>query len=136
MIDAGCELDGYASDITRTFPVNGKYSGPQRAVYDIVLAAQEAAIAVTKVGFDFQAPHDAALKILTQGLLDLNLIDKKAIGGLDNAIEKKAYQRFYMHRTSDWFCACKSVDRLLSLWRYQVRRWLFYQSDLNQANLE
>ncbi len=77
LIDAGCELDGYASDITRTFPVNGKYSGPQRAIYDIVLAAQEASIAVTKVGFDFQAPHDAALKVLTQGLLDLNLLDKK-----------------------------------------------------------
>jgi len=102
LIDAGCELDGYASDITRTFPVNGKFSGPQRAIYDIVLAAQEAAIAVTKVGFDFQAPHDAALKILTQGLLDLNLLDKKTIGGLDNALETKAYQRFYMHRTSHW----------------------------------
>ena len=102
LIDAGCELDGYASDITRTFPVNGKYSGPQRAIYDIVLAAQEASIAVTKVGFDFQAPHDAALKVLTQGLLDLNLLDKKIIGGLDNAIETKAYQRFYMHRTSHW----------------------------------
>jgi len=83
LIDAGCELDGYASDITRTFPVNGKFSGPQRAIYDIVLAAQEAAIAVTKMGFDFQAPHDAALKVLTQGLLDLNLLDKKTIGGLD-----------------------------------------------------
>ena len=102
LIDAGCELDGYASDITRTFPINGKYSGPQRAIYDIVLAAQEASIAVTKIGFDFQAPHDAALKILTQGLLDLNLIDKKTIGGLDNALETKAYQRFYMHRTSHW----------------------------------
>jgi Xaa-Pro aminopeptidase len=102
LIDAGCELDGYASDITRTFPVNGKFSGPQRAIYDIVLAAQEASIAVTKVGFDFQAPHDAALKILTQGLLDLNLLDKKTIGGLDNALETKAYQRFYMHRTSHW----------------------------------
>lgn len=102
LIDAGCELDGYASDITRTFPINGKFSGPQRAVYDIVLAAQEAAIEKTRVGFDFQAPHDAALRVLTQGMLDLNLLDKKVVGSLDNALETKAYQKFYMHRTSHW----------------------------------
>ena len=102
LIDAGCELDGYASDITRTFPVNGKFSGPQKAIYEIVLAAQEAAIEKTKPGLDFQAPHDAALRVLTQGLLDLNLIDRSSIGSLDNALETKAYQRFYMHRTSHW----------------------------------
>jgi Xaa-Pro aminopeptidase len=102
LIDAGCELDGYASDITRTFPVNGKFSGPQKAIYEIVLAAQEAAIEKTKSGLDFQAPHDAALRVLTQGLLDLNLIDRSSIGSLDNALETKAYQRFYMHRTSHW----------------------------------
>jgi Xaa-Pro aminopeptidase len=102
LIDAGCELDGYASDITRTFPVNGKFSGPQKAIYEIVLAAQEAAIDKTKQGLDFQAPHDAALSVLTQGLLDLNLIDRSTIGSLDNALESKAYQRFYMHRTSHW----------------------------------
>ena len=102
LIDAGCELDGYASDITRTFPVNGKFSGPQKAIYEIVLAAQEAAIEKTKPGVDFQAPHDAALRVLTQGLLDLNLIDRSSIGSLDNALETKAYQRFYMHRTSHW----------------------------------
>ena len=102
LIDAGCELDGYASDITRTFPVNGKFSGAQKAIYEIVLAAQEAAIEKTKQGLDFQAPHDAALRVLTQGLLDLNLIDRSSIGSLDNALETKAYQRFYMHRTSHW----------------------------------
>lgn len=102
LIDAGCELDGYASDITRTFPVNGKFSGAQKAVYEIVLAAQIAAIDKTKEGLDFQAPHDAALRVLTQGLLDLNLIDRSTIGSLDNALETKAYQRFYMHRTSHW----------------------------------
>lgn len=102
LIDAGCELDGYASDITRTFPVKGKFSGPQKAIYEIVLAAQEAAIEKTKQGLDFQAPHDAALRVLTQGLLDLNLIDRSIVGSLDNALETKAYQRFYMHRTSHW----------------------------------
>jgi len=102
LIDAGCELHGYASDITRTFPINGKYSSSQKAVYEIVLAAQEAAIAVTKIGHDFQAPHDAALKVITQGLLDLGLLDKKVIGSVENAIETKAFQRFYMHRTSHW----------------------------------
>jgi Xaa-Pro aminopeptidase len=102
LIDAGCELHGYASDITRTFPINGKYSSSQKAVYEIVLAAQDAAIAVTKIGHDFQAPHDAALKVITQGLLDLGLLDKKVIGSVENAIETKAFQRFYMHRTSHW----------------------------------
>ncbi len=102
LIDAGCELDGYASDITRTFPINGKFSGPRRAIYDIVLAAQEAAIEKTKIGFDFQAPHEAALRVLTQGMLDLNLLNKSTVGSLDNALETKAYQKFYMHRTSHW----------------------------------
>jgi Xaa-Pro aminopeptidase len=102
LIDAGCELHGYASDITRTFPINGQFSSAQKAVYEIVLAAQEAAISVTKPGYDFQAPHDAALKVITQGLLDLGLLDKKVMGGVDNAIETKAFQRFYMHRTSHW----------------------------------
>lgn len=102
LIDAGCELDGYASDITRTFPINGKFSGAQKAIYEIVLAAQEVAITQTKPGLDFQAPHEAALRVLTQGLLDLNLIDRSLVGGLDNALETKAYQRFYMHRTSHW----------------------------------
>jgi len=102
LIDAGCELDGYASDITRTFPVNGKFSGPQRALYDITLAAQEAAIAMTKPGNTFMQPHEAALKVLTQGLLDEKLLKLPDLGSLDNAIETAAYRRFYMHRTSHW----------------------------------
>lgn len=102
LIDAGCELDGYASDITRTFPVNGKFSGPQRALYDITLAAQEAAIAMTQAGNTFMQPHEAALKVLTQGLLDEKLLSLTDLGSLDNAIETAAYRRFYMHRTSHW----------------------------------
>ena len=102
LIDAGCELDGYASDITRTFPVNGKFSGPQRALYDITLAAQEAAIVMTKPGNTFMQPHEAALKVLTQGLLDEKLLKLSELGSLENAIETSAYRRFYMHRTSHW----------------------------------
>ncbi len=102
LIDAGCELDGYASDITRTFPVNGKFTGPQRALYNITYAAQEAAIAATKPGNTFMQPHDAALKVLTQGLLDEKLINLSEVGSLENAIETGAYRRFYMHRTSHW----------------------------------
>jgi len=102
LIDAGCELDSYASDITRTFPVNGKFSGPQRALYDITLAAQEAAIAVTKPGNTFMQPHEAALKVLTQGLLDEKLLKLTELGSVENAIETAAYRRFYMHRTSHW----------------------------------
>jgi Xaa-Pro aminopeptidase len=102
LIDAGCELDGYASDITRTFPVNGKFSGPQRALYDITLAAQEAAVAMTRPGNTFMQPHEAALRVLTQGLLDEKLLKLAELGSLDNAIESGAYRRFYMHRTSHW----------------------------------
>ena len=102
LIDAGCELDGYASDITRTFPVNGKFTGPQRALYNITLAAQEAAVAMTKPGNTFIQPHDAALKVLTQGLLDEKLLKLSELGSLENAIETGAYRRFYMHRTSHW----------------------------------
>jgi len=102
LIDAGCELDGYASDITRTFPVSGKFTGPQRALYDITLAAQEAAVAMTKPGNSFMQPHEAALKVLTQGLLDEKLLKLSELGSLENAIEIAAYRRFYMHRTSHW----------------------------------
>ena len=102
LIDAGCELDSYASDITRTFPINGKFTGPQRDLYDITLAAQEAAIAVTKPGNTFMQPHEAAIKALAQGLLDVKLLKLSELGSLDNAIETGAYRRFYMHRTSHW----------------------------------
>ncbi|HQR51114.1 MAG TPA: aminopeptidase P N-terminal domain-containing protein [Methylophilaceae bacterium] len=98
LIDAGCEVEGYASDITRTFPVNGRFSAPQRDAYEIVLAAQAAAIAATKPGNHFMDPHQAALRVLAQGMLDLKLLT----GSLDGALESEAYKRFYMHRTGHW----------------------------------
>jgi Xaa-Pro aminopeptidase len=98
LIDAGCELDGYAADITRTFPVNGRFSGAQRAVYDVVLAAQRAAIAMVKPGKAWNDPHDAAVRVLAQGMLDLKLLS----GTLDAVLEKETYKRFYMHRTGHW----------------------------------
>ena len=102
LIDAGCELDGYASDITRTFPANGTFTGPQRALYDIVLAAQYAAADATRAGARFNDPHNAALKVLSQGLLDVGLLSHDKHGTLQDVIEKKAYFPFYMHRTSHW----------------------------------
>ena len=102
LIDAGCELDGYASDITRTFPANGKFTGPQRVLYDIVLAAQYAAADATKAGARFNDPHNAALKVLAQGLLDVGLLSHDKHGSLDDVLAKKAYFPFYMHRTSHW----------------------------------
>lgn len=98
LIDAGCELDGYASDITRTFPVNGKFSGPQRDVYDLVLAAQAAAIEKVKPGNEWEDPHRAALQILVQGMLDLGLCS----GTPESVIESGDYKKFYMHRTGHW----------------------------------
>ncbi|BAU50169.1 proline aminopeptidase P II [Sulfurifustis variabilis] len=98
LIDAGAELDGYAADITRTFPVNGRYSGEQRAIYEIVLAAQRAAIDQVKPGRHWNEPHDNAVRILTQGLKDLGLLS----GDVDAHIEKGDYKRFYMHRTGHW----------------------------------
>ncbi|HMV55437.1 MAG TPA: M24 family metallopeptidase, partial [Rhodocyclaceae bacterium] len=98
LIDAGCELNGYASDITRTFPVNGRYSGPQRDVYQLVLAAQAAAIAEIRPGRHWNEPHDAAVRVLAQGLLDLGLLE----GSLDGVLEAASYRRFYMHRTGHW----------------------------------
>jgi len=102
LIDAGCELDGYASDITRTFPANGKFTGPQRALYDLVVASQEAAVASTRPGARFTDPHEASVKVLAQGMLDVGLLDKNSVGSLDDVIEKRAYFPFYMHRTSHW----------------------------------
>ena len=102
LIDAGCELDGYASDITRTFPANGTFTGPQRTLYDLVLASQEAAIAATRAGARFTDPHEAAVKVLAQGMLDVGLLDRQQVGGLDDVIEQRAYFQFYMHRTGHW----------------------------------
>jgi Xaa-Pro aminopeptidase len=102
LIDAGCELDGYASDITRTFPADGRFTGPQRTLYDIVLASQEAAVAATRPGARFTDPHDAAVKVLAQGMLDVGLLDANKVGTLEDVIEKRAYFPFYMHRTGHW----------------------------------
>jgi Xaa-Pro aminopeptidase len=102
LIDAGCELDGYASDITRTFPANGTFTGPQRALYDLVHAAQEAAVAATHAGARFTDPHEATVKVLAQGMLDLGLLNAKKVGNLQDVIEQRAYFPFYMHRTSHW----------------------------------
>jgi Xaa-Pro aminopeptidase len=98
LIDAGCEIDGYASDITRTFPVNGRFTGAQRSVYDLVLAAQRAAVGKVRAGAAWNEPHDAAVRVLAQGMLDLKLIS----GSLEEALEKETYKRFYMHRTGHW----------------------------------
>jgi len=102
LIDAGCELDGYASDITRTFPADGRFSGPQRALYDLVLASEKAAIAATRAGARFTDPHDAAVAVLAQGMLDVGLLDKNKVGSAQDVIEKRAYFQFYMHRTGHW----------------------------------
>jgi Xaa-Pro aminopeptidase len=102
LIDAGCELDSYASDITRTFPANGKFSAPQQELYELVLASQEAAVAATKPGMRFMDGHDAAVKVLAQGMLDTGLLDRNKVGSLDDVIAKNAYSQFYMHRTGHW----------------------------------
>jgi Xaa-Pro aminopeptidase len=102
LIDAGCELDGYASDITRTFPANGQFTGPQRVLYDLVLASQEAAVAATKPGNRFNDPHDATVRVLAQGMLDVGLLDKNKVGTVDDVIDSRAYFKFYMHRTGHW----------------------------------
>lgn len=98
LIDAGMELEGYASDITRTFPVNGRYSEEQRAVYEVVLKAQYAAIDQVRTGKHWNDPHDAAVKSLTQGLVKLGLLK----GSVSKLIKTEAYRKFYMHRTGHW----------------------------------
>ena len=98
LIDAGCELHGYAADITRTFPVSGRFSPAQRDIYEIVLAAQQAAREEIAPGARFNAPHDAAVYVLADGLRELGLLE----GSLDAILESGSYRRFYMHRTSHW----------------------------------
>jgi Xaa-Pro aminopeptidase len=98
LIDAGCELGYYASDVTRTFPVNGKFSDEQRAVYEVVLRAQKACIEEVKPGATLEALHDGAVRSITEGLIDIGLLE----GDLDALIEDKKYEPFYMHRTSHW----------------------------------
>src|SRR5262245_34795647 len=98
LIDAGCELDGYASDITRTFPIGGRFSPAQRDAYDIVLAAQKAAMDKVRPGNAWNEPHEAAVRVLAQGMIDLGLLKQ----GLQEILEKETYKRFYMHRTGHW----------------------------------
>lgn len=98
LIDAGCELDCYASDITRTFPVNGRFSGPQREVYEIVLEAQRRAVESVRPGNHWNMPHEAALQVLSQGLVDLGVLE----GPVDRVLEEEAYRPFFMHRTGHW----------------------------------
>jgi Xaa-Pro aminopeptidase len=98
LIDAGCELAGYASDVTRCYPVGGSFRGADRDVYEVVLAAQLAALAVARPGATLAAIHDTAVRSLTRGLVDLGLLQ----GSVDELIEKQAYRRYYMHNTSHW----------------------------------
>jgi len=98
LIDAGCEIDGYAADITRTFPVNGHFSNAQREIYQLVLSAQHAAREQVRPGRDFNASHEAVLRVLSQGLIDLGLLQ----GSLEQVLEEGGYRRFFMHRTGHW----------------------------------
>ena len=98
LIDAGCESNYYASDITRTFPVNGRFSEAQLDIYNIVLEAQLSAIDKVRKGNHFNDPHNEAVKVITQGLLDLGLLN----GNFSKLIENEAYRRFFMHRTGHW----------------------------------
>ena len=98
LIDAGCELNGYASDITRTFPVNGKFTAAQKDIYALVLAAQAAAITKVNLQNHWNAPHEAALDVLIQGFIDLKL----CVGSKEAVLESGSYRQFYMHRTGHW----------------------------------
>jgi Xaa-Pro aminopeptidase len=98
LIDAGCEFQSYASDITRTFPVNGRFTGPQKAIYEIVLAAQMACIDAVKPGVPFHDYHHVAERVLAQGFIDLGLCS----GTLDGVLESGSFRQFYMHRAGHW----------------------------------
>jgi Xaa-Pro aminopeptidase len=99
LIDAGCSLsDYYNGDITRTFPINGRFSGEQRALYELVLAAQESAVAAVAPGVTADEVHDTAVRVLVEGLRELALL----VGEVDGLIEQGAYRHLYMHRTGHW----------------------------------
>jgi len=98
LIDAGCELDYYASDVTRTFPVSGRFTEPQRTLYQLCLDAQEAAIEATKPGATLQTIHDAAAQVIGRGLLELGLVQ----GTLEEVMDEQRYKDFFMHKTSHW----------------------------------
>jgi Xaa-Pro aminopeptidase len=98
LVDAGCELGGYASDVTRSYPIGGRFAGPGRAVYEVVLAAQQAALARCRPGATLPEVHDAAVRQLVDGMRELGLL----AGSTDELVAKEAYRRFYMHQTSHW----------------------------------
>ncbi len=98
LIDAGCEFQNYAADITRTFPINGKFTPEQKMIYDIVLEAQIAGIDACQAGNQWNEPHNATVNIITQGLLDLGIMK----GSFNEMVEKKTYTDFYMHRAGHW----------------------------------
>jgi Xaa-Pro aminopeptidase len=98
LVDAGCEYRYYASDVTRTYPVNGRFTPEQRAVYEVVLEAQEAAFAVVRPGNHWNEPHDAAVRAITQGLVRIGLLQ----GRVPTLVKEEAYKKFYMHRTGHW----------------------------------
>ena len=113
LIDAGCEYEYYASDITRTFPASGKFSNEQKAIYEIVLKAQETAIEEIKPGALWDAPHNASVKVITQGLIKLGLLQ----GKLSQLVKSEAYKAFYMHRVGHWI----GMD-VCRRWRLRNRR--------------
>jgi Xaa-Pro aminopeptidase len=98
LIDAGCELQGYASDVTRTYPVGGSYQGPARALYEVVLAAQRAALEESRPGATLPAVHAAAVRTLVEGMVELGLLE----GDVDELVAREAYRPYYMHQTSHW----------------------------------
>lgn len=99
LIDAGAEIDGYAGDCTNTFPISGRFSNEQGIIYDLVLAAQQAALATIKPGVNYDVPHKAAVKVIAQGLWSLGLINATS---LDEIINNELYKPFYMHQTGHW----------------------------------
>ncbi|MEO8835979.1 MAG: M24 family metallopeptidase, partial [Caldimonas sp.] len=102
LIDAGCELDGYASDVTRTFPADGRFSAAQRELYELVEAAQQAAVTATRPGARHRDAHAAAVRVLAQGMLDSGLLDRNVVGDVDAVVASAAYRAFYMHGTGHW----------------------------------
>ena len=98
LVDAGCEYGYYAADVTRTYPVSGRFSGPQRAVYEVVLRAERTAIESARPGVTLESLHDASVRVLTEGMINIGLLE----GSLDRALEEKTYARYFMHRTSHW----------------------------------
>ncbi|WGG50859.1 Xaa-Pro aminopeptidase [Rugamonas sp. DEMB1] len=102
LLDAGCEFDGYAADISRTYPVNGRFSAPQRALYQLVLAAQAAALEAARPGRRYSDMHEAALRVLAEGMLELGLLSRQRCGMVDDVVANRHYLQFYMHGTGHW----------------------------------